>query len=66
MVRFLSFVFVIEIAMAEAFVFGIGDLFAELFAHALGVLCPLQAAGAVTPGTGKTFLYGADDFLIRI
>ena len=52
--------------MAEALVIGITDLFFELLAHALGVLRPLQAAGAVAPGAFKTLPDGFDNFLIWV
>ena len=52
--------------MAEALVIGIIDLILELLAHALGVLRPFQAAGAVTPGAFEALPHGSDDLLIRI
>ena len=52
--------------MAKPLEIRIGDLVPEFLAHALGILGPLQAAGAVAPGAFKTLPDGFDNFLIWV
>ena len=52
--------------MAESLEIRVGDLIAELFAHALGVLRALAAAGAVSARFFQALFDDLHDFLVFV
>jgi len=65
-IRVQSFFLIIQETMAIAFKIGIGDLIAELFAHAFDVFAFSYATGAVTALGFKAVLDGLDDLFVFV
>ena len=57
---------VVEHTVAVSLVVGVIDLVLELLAHTLGLLCPLQTAGAVAARALQPLTDGVDNFLVLI
>ena len=52
--------------MAIALEIWVGDLLTKFLADALIILCPFQAAGAITAGALQSFPDSLDHFLILV
>ena len=59
-------VLIIQVTVAKSLKIWIRDLVPEFLAHTLGILGPLQAAGAIASGPLQALLHGGHNFLVGI